>query len=60
MSWFDGKLDRNNPFVAALIEQAEQSVSAVMHLENNLDAMTEAAVREQKTAQIRPRNFGAS
>ncbi len=52
MSWFDGKLDRTNTFIAALIEQAEQSVSAVQHLENNIESVTEAVVEEQKTRAV--------
>jgi uncharacterized protein len=48
VSWFDGKLDRNNTFIAALIEQAEQSVSAVSHLEKNLETVSETVVNEQK------------
>ena len=46
MTWLDGKLDRNNSFIAALIAQSESSVSAVRHLETYLDAIDDSVVEE--------------
>jgi hypothetical protein len=44
MTWFDGKIDHHNPFIAALIAQAGKAVEAVRHLELHLEAIDEAVV----------------
>ncbi len=49
MTWLDGKLDRNNSFIAALIAQSESSVSAVRHLETYLDAIDDSVVEELRS-----------
>lgn len=48
MTWFDGKLDRNNTFIAALITQAFMAVDAVQHLEMHLDSISEEVVDAQR------------
>ena len=49
MTWFDGMLDRNNSFIAALIEQSERSGRAVRYLETQMDVIDAAVVEELRT-----------
>ncbi len=49
MTWLDGKLDRDNSFIAALIAQSERSVHAVRYLETQMDSINDTVVEELRS-----------